>query len=109
MEECAHKMTRQEYVYVWVQVFISIAPGPRHVHIMAWSVCSCVHPRESQRKEIAAGTQFISSCPPAKSWQTPPGHNPHVVNHASTSLGRLHVVWKAKAVSLYSQMPYVYS
>lgn len=88
MEECARKMTRQEYVYVWVQVFISIAPAPRRVYIMAQRVCACVHPRQSQRKETAAGTQFTSSCPPAKSWQTPPGHNPHVVNHASTSLGR---------------------
>lgn len=35
MEECAHKMTRQEYVYVLVQVFISIAPAPLQVYIMA--------------------------------------------------------------------------
>lgn len=53
-----------------------------YVHVYA-------HPREPQRKEIAVGTQFISSCPPAKSWQTPLGHNPHVVNHASTSLGSM--------------------
>lgn len=35
MEECAHKMTRQEYVYVLVQVFISIAPAPLQVYITA--------------------------------------------------------------------------
>lgn len=44
---------------------------------------------DPQRKEIAVGTQFISSRPPAKCWQTTPGHNPHVVNHNFTSLGSM--------------------
>lgn len=80
---------RQEYVCILFQVFISVAAAPCQVYIMAQRVCARIHSREPQRKEIAVGTQFISSCPPAKFWQTTQGHNPHVVNHCFTSLGSM--------------------
>lgn len=76
------------YVY-WSKSSISIAPAPHQVYVMAQRVYACIHPREPQRKEIAVGTQFISSCPPAKCWQTTLGHNPHVVNYSFTSLGSM--------------------
>lgn len=69
-----------------------------HVGYVLWPrECAHILPPlwDPQRKEIAVGTQFISSRPPAKCWQTTPGHNPHVVNHNFTSLGSMWF-WRQK-------------
>lgn len=66
-----------------------IATASCQVYIISYSICAHTNPRGTQRKEIAVGTQFVSSHPPAEYWQTALGQDPHVVDHGFTSLGSM--------------------
>lgn len=93
IKTCGTMCPLDDQTGIWICIVLDphpdISPALCQVHTMTYRICAHIHPRQHQRKEIAVGTQFIYSRPPAKCWQATQGHNPHVVNHKFASLGSM--------------------